>query len=168
MCNNYQLAIHRRHNSTGDGHLFWFFLTPKYFYPTLRYMKFNCMGHHLGYGPYLYNEEKTFLMHDSDIIGMNDRAKSFEIMIHNKWWKDIINDQEDKAYLLILKYQTFKNTSDFVNKIKDIIEKNKDKIIYITLDIFYAKQQYNEFLNVFDSFNFNIWNGEHINKIIYI
>lgn len=168
MCDNYKISLYPYPQHNNDGNLFWFFMTSKYFYSTLKYMKFSSMGHHLGYGPYLYNEETTFLLHDSDIISMKDRTKLFEIMIHNKWWTDIINDKEDNSYLLILKYETFKNTYDFIEKIKDFIEKNKNKKVYLTLDIFYVKQKYDEFLNSINIFNFNIWNDEHVNKIFYI
>lgn len=169
MCNNYQIGIHRGFNSSADGHLMWYFLTPQYFYSSLKYMKFNCMGHHLGYGPYLYNEDTTFLLHDSDIISMKDRSKSFEIMIHNKWWTPILNENKDDICLLIIKYSSFKNlNTNIINQIQNFINDYKDKQVYITLDIFYVNQPYQEFINVIKNNYFKIWNGEHINKIYYI
>lgn len=164
MCNNYNLSIHRNFNSGTDGHLFSYFLSSNYFYSSLKYMDFNCMGHHFGYGPYRYDENKTFLLHDSDIISMYDRTKLFEIMTHNKWWTPILNNMNDNVYLLIIKYTSLKE-KDIINKIQDFYNKNHTKAIYLTMEYFYSKKHYNEFLKLTDGYNFKIWADEKIDKI---
>jgi hypothetical protein len=78
-------------------------------------MDYRCMGHHLGYNKYHYNEDTTFLLHDSDIINMKDRTKLFEIMIHNKWWTPILNNNKDDIYLIIIKYTSLKNNNNLIN-----------------------------------------------------
>ena len=165
MCENYQIGIHRTFDSSADGHLFWYFLTSEYFYSSLKYMKFNCMGHHLGFGPYKYDEEKTFLLHDSDIISMADRTKAFEIMIHNKWWNKIFPENNDKIYLLIIKSKNIENNKNLINEISEFYNNYKNKLVYLTMDEFYNKGSYNKFLNCIKGTNFKIWNGEKIDKI---
>lgn len=164
ICNNYQICLNRNFNSGTDGHLIKYFLSAEYFYESLQYLSYDAMGHHLGIGPYLYDENKHFLLHDSDIINMENRNKLFEVMKHNKWWTPILNNMNDNVYLLIIKYPSLKE-KDIINKIQDFYNKNHTKVIYLTMEYFYSKIHYHEFLNIVNHYNFKIWKDEKIDKI---